>query len=49
MRRILLVLFGLAMFGLAGFLLLSAPQPGPMERYVGLTGDKANGEQVFWA
>ena len=49
MRRILLVLFGLAMFGLAGFLLLSAPQPGSMERYMGLTGDKANGEQVFWA
>ncbi len=49
MRRILLVLFGLTMFGLAGFLLLSAPQPGSMERYMGLTGDKANGEQVFWA
>ena len=49
MRRILLVLFGLTMFGLAGFLLLSAPQPGSMERYMGLTGDKTNGEQVFWA
>jgi mono/diheme cytochrome c family protein len=49
MRRLLVWLAGLAVLGLAVFWFVTAPQPRDMGPYAGLTGDKANGERVFWA
>ena len=40
---------GLALIGLAGFMLLSAPRAGDLAAFDGLTGDPAKGSQVFWA
>ena len=49
MRRILALLAGLAVIGLAVFWIITAPQPRDMAAFAGLTGDTAHGEQVFWA
>ena len=49
MRRIMIVLFGLAVVGLAVFWVVTQPQPRDMAPFAGLTGDAAQGEAVFWA
>lgn len=49
MRKLLTIIVGLAAIGgLAGWV-LSAPKPVAEDLMAGLTGDAANGEQVFWA
>ena len=49
MHRYIFGLSGLTLIGFAGFVMLSAPRPGPLEIHEGLTGDKTKGEAVFWA
>ncbi len=49
MRRLILVLVALAVPGLGGFYVLTAPQPVDINRFAGLTPDARHGEQVFWA
>lgn len=49
MSRMPWAIAGLALIGVAGFILLTAPRAGSMEALKGLTGDAAHGEQVFWA
>ena len=49
MRRFVIGLIGLAVLGFGGAWVLTMPDPRDMAPYVGLTGDKAHGEQVFWA
>lgn len=47
--RLAVALGGLALVGLAGFILLTAPRAGSVAAVQGLTGDAAQGEAVFWA
>jgi mono/diheme cytochrome c family protein len=47
--RLAVTLGGLALVGLAGFILLTAPRAGSVAAVQGLTGDAAQGEAVFWA
>ena len=49
MRRLLVGLVVLGALGLGVFWLVTAPSPRDMAPFAGLTGDKANGSQVFWA
>lgn len=49
MRRLIVALSGLALFVLASGIILTAPRAGSPDRFAGLVGDKAHGEQVFWA
>ena len=49
MRRMFYGLVGLGLAGLAVFWVITTPHPRDMAPYAGLTGDKAHGEQVFWA
>ena len=49
MRRILTILIVLGLVGLGVFWVVTTPHPRDMTAYAGLTGDKAHGEQVFWA
>lgn len=49
MVRISYAVTGLALLGLSGFILLSAPQAGSMLPYQGLVADAGQGEAVFWA
>lgn len=48
-RRLLLTATGLALLGLAGFILLTQPRPGSLTDLTGLSGDAARGEIVFTA
>lgn len=48
-RRLLYGILGLAFLGLAAFLLITAPRPGPMDDLAGVTGDAARGAAVFAA
>lgn len=47
--RLAVTLGGLALVGLAGFILLTAPRAGSVAAVQGLTGEAAQGEAVFWA
>jgi mono/diheme cytochrome c family protein len=47
--RLAVALGGLALVGLAGFILLTAPRAGSVAAVQGLTGDAVQGEAVFWA
>src|SRR3989338_7762536 len=47
--RLAVTLGGLALVGLAGFILLTAPRAGSVAAVQGLTGDAVEGEAVFWA
>ena len=47
--RLIVARAGLALLGLAGFFLLTAPRAGSVAAVQGLTGDAAQGEAVFWA
>lgn len=49
MRRLILSLIGLAIVGAGIFWVVTIPHPRDMAPFAGLTGDKAHGEQVFWA
>lgn len=49
MRRLVLVVVVLALFGAGAFWVLTAPQPRRAEEFAGMTPDPAHGEQVFWA
>ena len=49
MRRFILGLIGLGILGLGVFWVVTMPHPRDMAPFAGLTGDKAHGEQVFWA
>lgn len=49
MGRLSYAAAGIALLGLAGFVLLSAPRTGNPADFDGLTGDIAKGERVFWA
>ncbi len=49
MAHILPKLGGLAIMGVAGFVLISQPSLPQMSDYEGLTADAAHGEAVFWA
>lgn len=49
MARVLPKLGGLAIMGVAGFVLISQPSLPQMSDYEGLTADAAHGEAVFWA
>ena len=49
MRRILTLLIMLGILGLGAFWVVTRPQTRDMAAYDGLTGDRAHGEQVFWA
>lgn len=48
-RRALLVATGVALLGIAGFLLFTQPRPGPMDDLQTDTGDAARGQPVFVA
>lgn len=49
MKRFVTVVAGLALIGLAVFLLLTQPRPRPTEVFASLTGDAARGALVFSA
>jgi len=49
MRRLLLVLVGLAVVGFGAFYLITAPKPRAAAEFAGLMPDAARGEAVFWA
>ncbi|MBC2835487.1 cytochrome c [Paragemmobacter straminiformis] len=49
MRRVLTVLCGLALLGLAAFWYLTEPAPLPADSFAGLSPDAAHGQQVFTA
>jgi mono/diheme cytochrome c family protein len=49
MRRVLILLVGLAALGAGAFFALTVPQRVDPAEIAGLTGDPANGETVFWA
>lgn len=49
MQRLVYGVIGLALVGLAGFIVLSAPRVASMAAYDGLTGGAMHGEAVFWA
>lgn len=49
MKRIIGVMFGLAVFGFGPFLLVTQPRSIAPEQLAGLTGDPVQGEAVFWA
>lgn len=46
-RRLLYGAAGVALLGLAAFILLTTPRPGSTDDLAGLTGDPLRGEQVF--
>ena len=49
MHRRLYALSAVALFGLGGFWLLTAPNTAPSSVYDGVTGSASAGESVFWA
>lgn len=49
MSRLIYGVIGVALLGLAGFILLSAPDRVDAKAYAGLSGNAATGEAVFWA
>ncbi len=49
LRRSFLIVFGLAFLGFAVFLVATQPRPGDMTDLKGVTGNAANGKQVFAA
>jgi mono/diheme cytochrome c family protein len=48
-RRLLLAATGLALFGIAGFILVTQPRPGSLADLTGVTGNATQGEIVFTA
>ena len=48
-RRALLIVVGLGLLGIAGFLLATQPRPGPMQDLEGLTANPSQGALVFAA
>ena len=49
MRRIILLLVGVALLAVAAFLTITQPRPRSTEGLAALTPDVVNGETVFWA
>jgi mono/diheme cytochrome c family protein len=48
MRRLLVILVGLAVLGFGAFYVITAPRPRDAAEFAGLTPDAAAGEAVFW-